>query len=124
MGSGAPRINRLATMETANPDVLTVFCTCPDADAAAELATVLVESHLAACVNILPEVRSIFRWQGRTEDETETFIMVKTTQPRLAALVEEIQSRHPYDEPEIIALPVVGGSASYLQWVRSTSRIS
>ncbi len=108
----------------AENEVLTVFCTCPTDAEAANLATGLVESHLAACANIIPGVRSIYRWEGRTEDEQETMLMIKTTRPRLTALIQEIQSRHPYEEPEIIALPVVGGSETYLKWVRSTSQIS
>lgn len=105
-------------------EVLTVLCTYPGEAEAATLATSLVETHLAACVNILPAVTSIYRWQGRTEDQVEALMIIKTTAARMTALLEEIHSRHPYEEPEIIALPVVAGSEAYLDWVRSTSRIS
>jgi periplasmic divalent cation tolerance protein len=96
------------------------LCTCPEGDAAERLARALVEEGLVACANRLPGVVSTFRWQGRVEEEHETLLLLKTTTARLAALQERISSLHPYELPEVVAVPVNGGLDAYLDWVRSS----
>ena len=94
-----------------------VLCTCPDEDAAARLATGLVDAGLAACVNIVPQIRSIYRWQNAVQDERETLMIIKTTPTRYAMLERWLMEHHPYEVPEVIALPVTAGAAPYLDWV-------
>jgi periplasmic divalent cation tolerance protein len=105
------------------PDITThfvvVLCTTPKEDVSAELARGLVEAELAACVNILPNVRSIYRWQGATHDESESLLVIKTQATRFEPLSEWIRKHHPYSEPEIIMLPITAGSPSYLAWIAS-----
>jgi len=99
---------------------LVVLCTCPDGTAAAHLAETLVDEALAACVNRLPGVVSTFRWEGRVQQETETLLLIKSTQERLVALTARIRDLHPYELPEVVAVPVLGGLEEYLDWVRAS----
>ena len=99
--------------------VLVVLSTFPNPDKAAEIGRILVEEQLAACVNLLPQVRSIYRWQGAVADETETLAIIKTTQLRYDALAARLVALHPYEVPELIAVPLAGGHAPYLAWVTS-----
>ncbi|MDX1556737.1 MAG: divalent-cation tolerance protein CutA [Xanthomonadales bacterium] len=98
-------------------DVWVVLCTCPDDDTASSLARELVETRLAACVNIVPEIRSVFRWQGEVQSEAEALMVVKTTAGRYPALEAWLLDNHPYDVPEVLALPVENALAAYGQWV-------
>lgn len=101
-----------------SPAALVVLCTAPaDGDVALTLARGLVEQKLAACVNLIPEARSIYRWKGKLEDERETQLVIKTQHSRYAEVEAWLRAHHPYDEPEILALPVVAGSPSYLGWL-------
>jgi periplasmic divalent cation tolerance protein len=97
--------------------VVVVFSTFPNPDKAAEVARALVAEQLAACVNLAPNVRSIYRWKGELQDDTETLAIIKTTSERLDALVARLLALHPYELPEAIALPVTGGNNPYLVWV-------
>jgi len=97
--------------------VIVVFSTFPSEDKAAEVARTLVSAQLAACVNLVPAVRSIYRWHGEICDERETLAIVKTTRERFEALRERLIALHPYEVPEVIALSVDGGHAPYLAWV-------
>ena len=97
-----------------------MLCTCPEGGAAGNIARTLVEEGLAACVNRLPGVVSNFRWAGRVEEEQETLLLIKSTAARLAALSARIKALHPYELPEVVAVPVSGGLAGYLDWVRSS----
>ena len=99
-----------------NP-ILVVLCTCPDDSVAKKLAGGLVEQRLAACVNVLPGIRSIYRWQGRVQDDGEVLMVIKSSQETYAALECWLSEQHPYDLPEIIALPVERGLQGYLEWV-------
>ena len=98
-------------------EVLVVLSTLPTADKAAEIAHALVEEQLAACVNIVPAVRSIYRWQGATQDDSEALAIIKTTRDRYDALARRVLQLHPYELPELIALPLEGGHPAYLAWV-------
>ncbi len=103
------------------PDVRLVLSTFPNADKAAEVARTLVEEALCACVNLVPAVRSIYRWQGEVSDDSEVLALIKTTSERFPPLADRLRSLHPYEVPEIIALDVVDGAASYLAWVAASS---
>jgi periplasmic divalent cation tolerance protein len=98
-------------------DVLVVLCTAPDAQEGARLAHLLVEGRAAACVNVVPGLRSIYRWQDEVHDDGEVMLIAKTDQRRLALLTDLVESHHPYDCPEVVALPVLGGLPAYLAWV-------
>jgi periplasmic divalent cation tolerance protein len=98
-------------------DKIVVLTTCDSEKQAAQLAHHLVELRLAACVNILPKARSIYRWQEKIEDAGEWVLLIKSRRDLLAALRAEIQKIHTYEVPEVIALPVVDGSEAYLGWL-------
>lgn len=103
-------------------DVLAVLVTVPSAPIAARIGTALVKERLAACVNVVPGVRSIYVWQGKVCDDRELMLVVKTTRARYPELERRVKSLHPYKVPEVIALPVKRGSAAYLAWVRQAVR--
>lgn len=103
-------------------DICLVLVMAPDAEAAGELARRLVEERLAACGNIVPAVRSIYRWQGSVQDENEALLLLKTTRLLLAELSARVRELHPYEVPEVIAVPVVAGLDEYLTWVRASTR--
>ncbi|MGB7502509.1 MAG: divalent-cation tolerance protein CutA [Azonexus sp.] len=96
---------------------LLVLTNCPDEESANAIALALVEERLAACVNILPRVQSIYRWEGAVESATEIPLLIKATAANYSALETAIRDRHPYTVPEIIALPVERGLPAYLDWV-------
>lgn len=106
-------------MQVPENECLVVLCTCPDGAPATQLAESLVGERLAACVNRVPGVASCFRWQGEVQHETETLLLIKTTRARLAALTARVRELHPYELPEVIAVPVMGGLEKYLDWVRA-----
>ncbi len=99
-------------------DALVVLCTCPEATTARRLAGILVRERHAACANILPGLESVFEWQGKMEAETEALLVIKTTAEAYPALEETLAREHPYELPEIIAVPVKRGLEGYLQWVK------
>jgi len=101
---------------------IVVLSTFPTEDKAAEVARTLVDEKLAACVNLVPTVRSIYRWQDEVCDERETLAIIKTTQDRGTPLTERLVALHPYDVPEVIVLPVDNGHASYLAWLTASTR--
>ena len=97
--------------------ILIVFTNCPDEACANTIALALVEARLAACVNILPRAQSVYRWQGKVESATEIPVFIKSTATSYPALEKLIRQHHPYEVPEIIALPVAHGLPAYLNWV-------
>lgn len=103
-------------------ETLIVLSTFPNLDKAAEVARILVDEQLAACVNLVPAVRSIYRWQGTVSDDTETLAVAKTTRAGYDALATRLLELHPYDVPEVLALPVERGHAAYLAWVAASVR--
>lgn len=98
-------------------NVLLVLTNCPDANVADRIARTLVEHKLAACVNRLPAVDSIYRWQGTVERAVEVPLLIKSTRERWPEIQEAIRALHPYELPEIVAIPVVAGLPAYLRWV-------
>jgi uncharacterized protein involved in tolerance to divalent cations len=108
---------------TATKKHLVVLVTCGTASEADRIARELVGKRLAACVNIWESpVRSIYRWKGRMETAPEHLLLIKTTQSRLAELQRRIRELHNYDVPEVIALPIIGGSPEYLAWLDESVR--
>jgi len=101
--------------------VQVVLVTAPDLEAGARIGRSLVEEGLAACANVVPGVRSIYRWQGAIQDDAEVLLIVKTRSSLVDALATRVRALHPYELPEVIALPVAGGSAPYLDWVRGAA---
>ena len=96
---------------------LVILCTCPDEATASRLAGGLIEENLAACVNILPGIRSIYRWQGTVSDDSEVLMVIKSLAPRFDDLEAWLLEHHPYDVPEVIALAAEKVSAEYLAWI-------
>jgi periplasmic divalent cation tolerance protein len=96
---------------------LLILTNCPDEATANAIALALVEEKLAACVNILPRVQSIYRWQGAVESASEIALLIKSTAANYPALEQRIAELHPYDVPEIIALPITHGLPAYLNWL-------
>jgi periplasmic divalent cation tolerance protein len=110
-----------------NSGVIAVLCTAPAAAPAGRLgaealARALVEEGLAACVNVIPGVRSWFRWEGKVDVADELLLVAKTTAGSVARLQARIVELHPYDVPEVLRLPVDDGLPAYLQWVRDSVR--
>lgn len=96
---------------------LLCLCACPDAGIAARIADALVGERLAACVNVLPGMRSVYRWQGAVETAAEVLLLAKTTADREPALRERIALLHPHAVPEVIALRIDAGLPAYLDWI-------
>lgn len=96
---------------------LLVLCTCPDAASAQTIATALVQARLAACVNILPGLRSVYRWEGRVEQAEEVLLLAKTTPALFEQLKDRIVTLHPYRVPEILGFQSTTGLAQYLRWI-------
>ena len=101
---------------------LLVLTNLPDRAAAERLADALIEKRLAACVNILAPCRSVYRWQGSVQHEEEHPMLIKTTAARYPALEQAIRAGHPYELPEIIAVPIEQGLAAYLDWLDAETR--
>lgn len=104
-------------------ETILVFSNLPDQASAAKLAAVLIEQRLAACVNVQAPCTSVYRWQGKVETATEVPIFIKTTRERYPALEAAIRAHHPYELPEIIAVPLVAGLPAYLEWVHTETNI-
>ncbi len=103
-------------------DKIVVLSTCASSEEAEKVARTLVEKRLAACVNILPAVRSIYRWKGAIEDEKETLLLIKSSRALFGELRAEIQKLHSYEIPEAIAIPIVDGLERYLEWMADALR--
>lgn len=98
--------------------IMLVYCTCPDARVGAELATFLVEDGYAGCVNILPDITSIYKWQGDMKCGTEALLLIKCPSEKYPQLETALKNRHPYELAEIIAVSIDAGLPTYLDWIR------
>lgn len=107
----------MALSAFADHPALLVLCSCPDESVALDIARILVRESLAACVNHLPPMTSIYQWEGRICEQSEQLLLIKTTPARYQALEMRLKTLHPYETPEIIAVPVVTGSSQYLAWL-------
>jgi periplasmic divalent cation tolerance protein len=103
-------------------EIRVAFSTAPDEAVAARIAHALVAERLAACANLVPGVRSIYRFRDVVEDEREVLLVIKTHADRIDALAERLRALHPYEVPELVVLPAAGGLAPYLDWVRAETR--
>lgn len=102
-------------------DTLLALTTCPDREVAGRIAATLVSEGLAACVNEIPGLTSTYVWQGQLHRDAEVLLLIKTTGNCLPAVEARLKTLHPYELPELIALPISGGSAAYLDWVRQNA---
>jgi periplasmic divalent cation tolerance protein len=106
----------------ATTEYVLVLTTLPaDTDAAA-FARALVKERLAACVNLLPLMESVYRWEGRVERESERQLIIKTTKDQTAALWDRVRELHPYEVPEFVVLPIIDGNDAYLRWIGESTR--
>jgi periplasmic divalent cation tolerance protein len=103
-------------------DKIVIFCTADSSEVASRIARSLVEKRLAACVNLIPGMRSVYRWKDAIEDAEELLLMIKTSRENLHAVRTEIEKLHSYEVPEVIALPIVDGSEAYLLWLDTELR--
>ena len=104
-------------MTTPSPQACVVLVTTGSETEAETIATALLEERLAACVNILSPIRSLYRWQGKIADDREWLLVIKTRAERFAAVEARVRGLHSYEVPEVISLPVLAGSAGYLDWI-------
>ena len=101
---------------------LLCFCTCPDPATAERIAGTLVAERLAACVNLLPGLRSVYRWQGKVERADEVLLLIKTQPDRYQPLQDRVQELHPYELPELVAVETGFGLPAYLRWIADETR--
>jgi periplasmic divalent cation tolerance protein len=101
------------------PDIVLALTTLPADVDAVPIARELIEAGLAACVSVVPAVRSVYAWQGAVEVGQEQQLVIKTTRVKVDAVWEVLRARHPYDVPEFLVVPVAGGSPDYLNWIRA-----
>jgi periplasmic divalent cation tolerance protein len=101
-------------------EAIVVFMTASNAEEAERLADRLVEARLAACVQILPQMESVYRWQGKIERQREVLLIAKTVTSKFAELEKEVRALHSYETPEIVAFPLTAGSEPYLQWLSAS----
>lgn len=106
-------------MSAVADEPVVVLMTAANGEEAVRLADLLIGAHLAACVQILPEMESVYRWEGKIERQPEILLLAKTVRSKFEELEREVRALHSYETPEIIALPIVAGSAPYLQWLRA-----
>lgn len=99
-------------------DYRMVFCSCPSYEIGQEIATKIVEAKLAACVNIIPGLTSIYSWEGKIETSSEVLLLIKTTEKVYSQLEKSLIHLHPYDCPEIIGVPIEQGNKGYLEWIK------
>jgi periplasmic divalent cation tolerance protein len=104
-------------------DAIVVFMTAANGEEATRLADMLVGAHLAACVQIMPEMESVYRWEGKVERQSEVLLIAKTTHAKFADLEREVRALHTYETPEIVAVPITAGSAPYLEWLSNTTNL-
>jgi len=105
-------------IDPTNPCI--VLVTAPDETVAKKLARSILDKKLAACVNIVTGLNSMFWWQGKIDEQPEVLLIIKTLQDKLNDLTAAVKQEHPYETPEIIAVPIIGGSEDYLQWLRDS----
>jgi periplasmic divalent cation tolerance protein len=107
-------------MSTAVEEAIVVFMTAAGVEEAERLAAILVEKRLAACVQIMPEMESVYRWQGKVERQREVLLIAKTTRSKFEQLEKEVRAVHSYETPEIVAVPLTAGSGPYLEWLKTS----
>ncbi|CAN6288330.1 unnamed protein product, partial [Urochloa humidicola] len=113
-----------AQMESASTTVpsIVVYVTVPNREAGKKLAGSIISEKLAACVNIVPGIESVYWWDGKMQSDAEELLIIKTRESLLDALTEHVKANHEYDVPEVIALPIKGGNLKYLEWLKNSTR--
>ena len=101
-------------------EAIVVLMTAANGEEAARLADLLIGAHLAACVQIFPEMESVYRWQGKIERQSEILLLAKTARSKFEDLESEVRALHSYETPEIVAVPIVAGSTPYLDWLNAS----
>ncbi|PON70502.1 Divalent ion tolerance protein [Trema orientale] len=101
---------------------IVVYVTVPNKEEGKKLAESIVKEKLAACVNRVPGIESVYQWEGKVQTDSEELLIIKTRQSLLEALTKHVEENHPYDVPEVIALPINGGSTPYLEWIKNSTR--
>nr|GMC48344.1 protein CutA, chloroplastic [Ipomoea batatas]GME20980.1 protein CutA, chloroplastic [Ipomoea batatas] len=112
---------RMEASDKTVPSIV-VYVTVPNKEAGKKLAESIVKEKLAACVNRVPGVESVYEWDGKIQSDSEELLIIKTRESLLEALTAHVNANHEYDVPEVIALPIVGGSPRYLEWIKNTTR--
>ena len=103
-------------------EYIVILITCSSADEAEKISSSLLDKKLIACANIVPGIRSLFRWQGEMCSENEVLLILKTTADKFDLILTTVQDQHSYDTPEVIALPIIKGSEKYLKWISDETR--
>ena len=104
-------------MSSPSSPAIAILCTAPDATSAERIAEVLVAERLAACVNLVPGLTSIYRWEGKVQREAEVLLLIKAPRARFEAIAARVKALHPYTVPELIALPIDASTPDYLTWL-------
>ncbi|XP_073271920.1 protein CutA, chloroplastic isoform X1 [Primulina huaijiensis] len=112
---------RMETSSTTVPGIV-VYVTVPNQEAGKKLAESIVKERLAACVNRVPGVESIYEWKGEIQTDSEELLIIKTRESLLEALTEHVKANHEYEVPEVIALPIIGGNLQYLEWLKNSTK--
>ncbi|KAK9758279.1 hypothetical protein RND81_01G220200 [Saponaria officinalis] len=110
-----------AAVSNSVPSIV-VYVTVPNKEAGKKLAESIVKERLAACVNRVPGVESVYEWKGEIQTDSEELLIIKTRESLLGALTEHVKANHEYDVPEVIAMPITGGNAQYLEWLKNSTR--
>nr|ACN28985.1 unknown [Zea mays] len=111
-------------MESASTTVpsIVVYVTVPNREAGKKLSQSIISEKLAACVNIVPGIESVYWWEGKVQSDAEELLIIKTRESLLDALTAHVKANHEYDVPEVIALPITGGNTKYLEWIKNSTR--
>ncbi|XP_047948014.1 protein CutA, chloroplastic-like isoform X1 [Salvia hispanica] len=112
---------RMEASKTTVPSIV-VYVTVPNKEAGKKLAESIVKERLAACVNRIPGVESVYEWKGEIQTDSEELLIIKTRESLLEALTEHVKANHEYDVPEVISLPITGGNLQYLEWIKNSTR--
>ncbi|KAJ8648099.1 hypothetical protein MRB53_001122 [Persea americana] len=123
-GQSYPKASHSTGMESSASTVrsIVVYVTVPNKEAGKKLADSIVREKLAACVNIVPGIESIYFWNGEIQTDSEELLIIKTRESLLEALTEHVKSNHEYEVPEVIAMPITGGNLKYLEWIKNSTR--
>ncbi|KAM0863367.1 hypothetical protein ACQ4PT_044641 [Festuca glaucescens] len=111
----------MESTSTTVPSIV-VYVTVPNREAGKKLSESIISEKLAACVNIVPGIESVYWWEGKVQTDAEELLIIKTRESLLNALTEHVKANHEYDVPEVIALPISGGNLKYLEWLKNSTR--
>lgn len=101
---------------------IVIYCTCPNIETAEKISRLLINQHMAACVNQLPGITSIYEWEGKIQRDQEVLLLIKTTEERFDAIRQLVIEEHPYELPELIAVPISQGLPDYIEWITQCTK--